>query len=79
VKASHVAEKPIIAVSLNYRVGYWGFLSGDALAAEGNTNLGLYDQRLALYWVKENIRAFGGDPDKTTVVGESAYLPLILL
>jgi len=78
VNASQIAEKPIIAVSLNYRVGYWGFLSGDALAAEGNTNLGLYDQRLALHWVKENIAAFGGDPDKITVFGQSAYLPLRL-
>lgn len=77
VKASQVEEKPIIAVSLNYRVGYWGFLSGNALSAEGNTNLGLYDQRLALHWVKENIGAFGGDPDKITIFGQSAYLPLI--
>lgn len=77
VNASVNAEKPIIAVSFNYRVGYWGFLAGDDLMAEGNTNLGLYDQRLALNWVKENICAFGGDPDKVTIFGESAYLPYI--
>jgi cholinesterase len=77
VNASVNAQKPVITVSLNYRVGYWGFLAGDNLAAEGNTNLGLYDQRLALHWVKENIGAFGGDSNKVTIFGESAYIPYI--
>jgi len=53
--------KPIIAVSINYRLSAWGFLSGSAeLAETGNLNLGLRDQRLALQWVQENIGAFGG-------------------
>jgi carboxylesterase type B len=77
VNASVNAGKPLIAVSMNYRVGYWGFLSGDDLAEEGNTNLGLYDQRLALHWVRENIQEFGGDPDKVTIFGESAYFPTL--
>lgn len=57
-------------VSVNYRVSSLGFLSSSELRAEGNVNLGLYDQRLALHWVRENIGAFGGDPDKVTIWGE---------
>lgn len=54
------------------RLGAHGFLAGEELTAEGSTNLGLRDQRLALQWVADNIEAFGGDPDKVTIWGESA-------
>ncbi|KAF3912417.1 Cholinesterase [Dactylellina cionopaga] len=63
---------PIIAVSLNYRLSVFGFLGGQEMARSHNANLGLKDQRLALNWVKANIRAFGGDPFSITIFGESA-------
>lgn len=52
--------KPVIGVSINYRLSAWGFLASNELAGEGATNLGLRDQRLAMHWVQENIAAFGG-------------------
>ena len=53
--------KPIIGVSINYRLSAWGFMSGsEEVRDTGNLNLGLRDQRLALQWVQENIEAFGG-------------------
>lgn len=53
--------KPIIGVTINYRLSAWGFLSGsEEVRDTGNLNLGLRDQRLALQWVQENIEAFGG-------------------
>jgi carboxylesterase type B len=64
--------KPIIGVSINYRLSVWGFTSSNELANEGLLNIGLKDQRLALHWVQENIKAFGGDPKKVTIFGESA-------
>ena len=64
--------KPFIAVTLNYRLSTWGFISSSEVWGSGNTNLGLRDQRLALQWVQENIAAFGGDPEKVTIWGESA-------
>ncbi|GAA6022851.1 hypothetical protein JCM11491_007018 [Sporobolomyces phaffii] len=72
VQRSVEMAKPIIFVSINYRVAALGFLNSPALAREGNQNMGLYDQRLALHWVQENIAAFGGDPSKVTIWGESA-------
>ncbi|KAF9767556.1 hypothetical protein IL306_015257 [Fusarium sp. DS 682] len=50
---------PIIGVSINYRLGAWGFLWSSAVKAEGAGNNGFRDQRLALQWVQENIAAFG--------------------
>ncbi|PGH06024.1 triacylglycerol lipase [Blastomyces parvus] len=72
VTASVKAGKPIIAVSVNYRVGGWGFLPGKEVLADGSANLGLLDQRLGLQWVADNIAAFGGNPDAVTIWGESA-------
>ncbi|PLB53376.1 cholinesterase [Aspergillus steynii IBT 23096] len=72
VSNSYEIGKPFIAVTLNYRLSAWGFLSSSEVAGSGNTNLGLRDQRLALQWIRENIQAFGGDPDKVTIWGESA-------
>ncbi|KAF5011699.1 hypothetical protein FDECE_2208 [Fusarium decemcellulare] len=63
---------PIIGVSINYRLSGWGFLGGHAVNSSGTANLGLQDQRLALRWVNENIEAFGGDPKKVTIQGESS-------
>ncbi|KAJ6014738.1 hypothetical protein N7540_009329 [Penicillium herquei] len=64
--------KPFIAVTFNYRLSAWGWISSSQVWGTGNTNLGLRDQRLALHWVQENIAAFGGDPTKVTIWGESA-------
>ncbi|GAA6009730.1 hypothetical protein JCM10207_004171 [Rhodosporidiobolus poonsookiae] len=65
-------EKPIMVVQINYRTAALGFLNSKEVKEEGNQNLGLYDQRLALHWINENIAAFGGNPDKVTIWGESA-------
>ena len=64
--------KPFILVSINYRIGGFGFLGGKEVLADGAANLGLLDQRMALEWVADNIAAFGGDPDAVTIWGESA-------
>jgi carboxylesterase type B len=52
--------KPIMAASIAYRLGPFGFLNGNDVARAGVTNLGLKDQRLALHWIQENIAGFGG-------------------
>ncbi|KAL4787594.1 Alpha/Beta hydrolase protein [Aspergillus varians] len=64
--------KPILGVSINYRLAAFGFLDSEEVRASGNSNLGLLDQRVAMRWIKQNIEAFGGDPDKITIWGESA-------
>ncbi|MCP5026742.1 MAG: carboxylesterase/lipase family protein [Actinomycetia bacterium] len=67
---SRLAAKGVVAVSINYRLGLLGWLRCEQLGATGNQ--GLADQLAALEWVREEIRAFGGDPDNVTVFGESA-------
>ena len=70
------ARKGIVYVSLSYRTGALGFLSLPELSAENprgiSGNYGLLDMIEGLKWVKENIAAFGGDPAKVTIMGESA-------
>ncbi|KAG6833097.1 hypothetical protein H0H87_011508 [Tephrocybe sp. NHM501043] len=63
---------PSIYVSMNYRVSGFGFLGGKEVKAAGIGNLGLQDQREALRWIQKYIYAFGGDPAKVTIWGESA-------
>ncbi|XP_076248285.1 juvenile hormone esterase-like [Calliopsis andreniformis] len=66
----YLLDKGIVLVTLNYRVGPFGFVStGDAIASG---NYGLKDQVLALKWVQRNIQSFGGDPNEVTLVGEDA-------
>ncbi|KAI0481768.1 alpha/beta-hydrolase [Xylaria cf. heliscus] len=72
VQVSQEMGQPIIAVSMNYRLGQWGFLQTAQLLAEGSSNAGLLDQRLAFHWIQENIAAFGGNPAKVVLWGESA-------
>lgn len=72
VNTSTLTKNPFIGVSINYRLGVWGFLQTPLILAEGSSNAGLLDQRMALRWVQENIAAFGGDPSRVTVWGESA-------
>ncbi|KAK4101331.1 alpha/beta-hydrolase [Parathielavia hyrcaniae] len=64
--------KPYVFVAVNYRVAGFGFMPGKEILADGAANLGLLDQRMGLEWVADNIGAFGGDPDKVTIWGESA-------
>lgn len=63
-------DNDIVFVSITYRIGILGFLSLNDLVAPGNN--GLKDQNLALRWVKENIKYFGGDPEQVTIFGQSA-------
>jgi para-nitrobenzyl esterase len=73
---THLASKGIIVVSLNYRVGVYGFLAHWELRAESaahaSGNYGLLDQVAALHWVHDNIANFGGDPARVTIAGQSA-------
>lgn len=66
-----VVEHDVVVVTLNYRLGTLGFLPHEALG-ENNNNFGIQDQQLALKWVQDNIRAFGGDASSVTLFGESA-------
>ena len=71
-----LAKKGIVFVSIAYRVGQLGFLAHPELSAENpnrvSGNYGILDQIAGLQWIKNNIAAFGGDPNKVTIFGESA-------
>jgi len=73
---SRLAQQGVVVVSINYRLGRFGFFAHPALSIEPGhgdlANYGLMDQIAALKWVQRNIRAFGGDPGKVTLFGESA-------
>jgi para-nitrobenzyl esterase len=72
----NLARKGVIVVSMNYRLGIFGFFATSELAKESLQhaagNYGLLDQAAALLWIHKNISAFGGDPDSITIFGESA-------
>ena len=72
VQQSVNVSQPIMVVSIQYRLTGFGFLSSYQTVGAGATNLGLRDQRLGLHWIQENIAAFGGDPSKVTIWGQSA-------
>jgi carboxylesterase type B len=71
-----LAKKGVIVVTINYRLGIFGFMAHPALTAESpnraSGNYGFLDQVAALQWVRENISGFGGDPNNVTIFGESA-------
>ncbi|KAL4876813.1 Alpha/Beta hydrolase protein [Aspergillus karnatakaensis] len=77
-KSSDISS-PTIIVTMNYRLGVYGFLAGydireynAANGEEGTGNYGIWDQVLALRWIQKHIAAFGGDPDRVTLFGQSA-------
>jgi para-nitrobenzyl esterase len=74
--SSTLARKGVVVVSLNYRLGVFGFFAYPALSAESphhvSGNYGQLDQVAALKWVRRNIRRFGGDPDQITIFGASS-------
>ncbi|KAJ6455465.1 carotenoid ester lipase precursor [Mycena sanguinolenta] len=72
VERSIALGEPVIYVSMNYRLAAFGFLASAEVRAAGVGNLGLQDQRQALRWIQKYISAFGGDPTKVTIWGESA-------
>lgn len=71
-----MSRKGVVFVTINYRLGILGFLAHPELSAESSLkvsgNYGILDQIAALKWVKENIAAFGGDPNNVTIAGQSA-------
>lgn len=72
----NLAERGVVVVTINYRLGVFGFFADPDVTRDANgappTNFGLQDQIAALQWIHRNITAFGGDPDKVTIAGQSA-------
>lgn len=71
------ATQDVVVVTLNYRLGYLGFMN--ALHPSASGNAGLYDQLLALTWIQDNIRAFGGNPSSVTLFGKGAGATAVAL
>ncbi|KAJ5337357.1 uncharacterized protein N7506_005379 [Penicillium brevicompactum] len=71
VKLAAADGLPLVYVGINYRLGLFGFATGEAFIERKDTNAGLRDQRAALEWVRDNIESFGGDPNRVTVIGQS--------
>jgi len=73
---TRLVQRGVIVVTVNYRLGYLGFLAHPALSAESSSgasgNYGLMDQQASLRWVERNIKKFGGDADNVTIFGQSA-------
>ena len=70
-----LVSRNVVVITLNYRLGVFGFLASEDLRKEGNGhagNYGLMDMAAALRWVQANVAAFGGDPGSVTIFGESA-------
>ena len=71
-----LASKGVVVVTVNYRLGVFGYLAHPELTAESphhaSGNYGFLDQLAALQWVQDNVSAFGGDPNRVTIFGESA-------
>ena len=74
--ATRLVQRGVVVVTINYRLGALGFLAHPALTGESpdhiSGNYGFQDQQAALKWVRRNIKAFGGNPEKVTVFGELA-------
>lgn len=69
-KPDLLLKEGVIVAAIHYRVGLFGFLSTEDSTVPGNA--GIKDQILALKWIKKNIRNFGGDPHRITILGQSA-------
>jgi para-nitrobenzyl esterase len=78
----NLARKGVLVVTINYRLGVFGFMAHPELSAESahhtSGNYGMLDQLAALKWVKANIQAFGGDPNNVTIFGQSAGASAVL-
>ena len=72
INLSVAHKKPVIYAALNYRLNIFGFARSQSLRDAKSMNVGLRDQRLGLQWIKDNIEAWGGDPDRITAYGISA-------
>ncbi|TPX09123.1 uncharacterized protein E0L32_001614 [Thyridium curvatum] len=72
VEQSVKEQKPIVAVSINYRLQNWGFLFSKEMQNARAGNIAFKDQRMVLQWLQDNIASFGGNPSKVTIWGESA-------